>query len=54
METNYIGCLIGICISFYLSTIESLEKGHITAITCIGWTIYILFSKEGDIWHLPQ
>ena len=29
METNYIGCLIGICISFYLSNFESLEKNHI-------------------------
>ena len=46
METNYIGCLIGILISFYLSSIESLEERDITAITCIGWTIYILF-------HLP-
>ena len=47
METNYIGCLIGICISFYLSSIESLDKGHIKAITCVGWTIYILFAKGG-------
>ncbi len=54
METNYIGCLIGICISFYLSSIESLEKRDITAITCVGWTIYVLFAKGGLKWHLPQ
>lgn len=54
METNYIGCLIGICISFYLSSIESLEKRHITAITCVDWTIYVLFAKGGLKWHLPQ
>ena len=54
METNYIGCLIGICISFYLSSIESLEKRDITAITCVGWAIYILFSKGGLKWHLLQ
>ena len=54
METNYIGCLIGICISFYLSSIESLEKRHITAITCAGWAIYVLFAKGGLKWHLPQ
>lgn len=54
MATNYIGCLIGICISFYLSSIESLEKRHITAITSVGWTIYILFAKGGLKWHLPQ
>ena len=54
METNYIGCLIGICISFYLSSIKSLEKGHITAITCVGWAIYVLFAKGGLEWHLPQ
>ena len=54
METNYIGCLIGICISFYLSSIESLEKGHITAIICVGWAIYVLFAKGGLKWHLHQ
>jgi len=51
---EYIVCLIGICIIFYLSSIESLEKTHITAITCVGWTIYILFAKGGLKWHLPQ
>ena len=58
MGTNYIEFLIGmsisLCIIFYLSTIESLEKRHITAITCVGWTIYILFAKGGLKWHLPQ
>ena len=57
MEIDYIGCLIdliGICIIFYLSSIESLEKSHITAITCVGWTIYILFAKGGLKWHLPH
>jgi len=52
METNYIGCLIGLCISFSLSGIKSLEKHHITAITCVGWTIYILLAKGGPKWHL--
>jgi len=50
VETNYIGCLIGMCIS----GIESLEKRHITAITCVGWTIYVLLAKGGLKWHLPQ
>ena len=50
--TKCIGCLIAICIIFYLSSIESLEKVDITAITCVGWTIYILFAKEGLKWHL--
>ena len=54
METNYIGCLIGIGISFYLSSIESLEERQITAITCVSWTIYVLFAKGGLKWHLPQ
>lgn len=54
METNYIGCLIGICISFYLSSIESLEDHHITAITCVSWAIYVLFVKGGLKCHLPQ
>ena len=54
MKANYIGCLIDICISLYLSSIDSLENGHITAITCVGWTIYVLFAKGGLKWHLPQ
>jgi hypothetical protein len=57
METTYIGWLVGIvgiCIIFYLSSIESLEKSDITAITCVGWAIYILFSKGGLQWHLRQ
>ena len=54
METNYIGCLIVICIIFYLSSIESLEKRDITAITCVGWAIYVLFAKGGLKWHLPH
>ena len=54
METNYIGCLIGICISFYLNSIESLEERHITVITCVGWIIYILFAKGGIKSNLPQ
>ena len=54
MKTNYIGYFIGICISFYLSSIESLEKRHITAITCVGRTIYVLFAKGGLKWHSPQ
>ena len=47
METNYMGCVTCILISFYLSNIESLKKRHTTLITCIGWTIYILFFKGG-------
>jgi hypothetical protein len=47
MQANYIGGLIAICIIFYLSGVESLEKRDITAITCIGWAIYILFAKGG-------
>ena len=54
METNFIGCLISICLIFYLSSIESLDKRQITAITCIGWAIYALFVKGGLKWHLPQ
>ena len=52
METNYIGCLISICISFYLSSIELLEKIHMEVITCVGWTIYVLFAKGGLKWDL--
>ena len=52
METNYVGCVIGLCISFYLSTIESLETNQIKAITYVGWTIYVLFAKGGVKWHL--
>ena len=51
---NWIVCLIGTCIIFYLSSVESLKKLDITAITCVGWTIYILFAKGGLKWHLPQ
>ena len=57
IETNFIGCLVGIfgiSLIFYLSGIESLEKRDITAITCIGWIIYILFEKGGLKWHLHQ
>ena len=36
METNCIGYLIGTLISFYLSSIKSLEKYNITAITYIS------------------
>lgn len=54
METNYTGCLIGILIIFYLSTIKSLEDPDITIITSINWIIYILFSKVGIKWHLLQ
>ena len=50
MQTNYIGCLIAICISFALSRVESLEDRDIAAITCIGWAIYILFDKGGIKW----
>lgn len=49
METNYIEFLIEflivIGIIFYLSSIESivaLEDIHLSAITYIGWAIYIL------------
>ena len=53
--TNYIGCIIGICLSFYLSNIESLNKrDNITAITCIGWIIYSFFEKKEIKCHLPQ
>ena len=52
METNCVGWLISICLIFYLSSIESLEKRHITAITCVGWAIYVLFAKGGLKWHL--
>ena len=48
---NYIGCLIAIFITFYLSTIESLEKRDIKAITWVGWAIYILFAKGDLKWH---
>lgn len=52
METNYIGCFLGICISFYLSNMQSLEKRDITVITFVGWIIYILFAKGGAFqWH---
>ena len=53
MKTNYIGYFIGICISFYLSSIQSLKKGHITAITCLGWTIYVLFAKKATVHMKP-
>lgn len=36
METSYIGCIVGIYIIFYLSSIESLEKRNITATTYLG------------------
>ena len=54
MQTNYIGCLIAICISLALSRVESLEKRDITAITCVGWAIYVLFDKGGIKWPFLQ
>ena len=54
METDYIECLLGLCVIFIifgLESLESLKKIHITAITCVGWTIYILFAKGGLKWH---
>lgn len=53
MET-YIGCLIALCIIFYLSGIESLEDRDITLITCVGWAIYLLFGNGGIKWHSSQ
>lgn len=52
METNYLGCLIGLIISLYLSTIESLDERDATVITYVGWAIYILFAKGAPKWHL--
>ena len=52
MERDYIGFLISLCISFYLNSIESLEERDITAITCLDWTIYILFAEGSLKWHL--
>ena len=51
---NYIGCLICIGIIFYLSSVYSFEKRDLTAITCVGWIIYILFAKGGFTWHSHQ
>ena len=49
MLINFFGCLIALSISFALSRIESLEKRDVTAITCVGWAIYILCAKKGDV-----
>ena len=54
---NYIGILICICISFYLSSlssIESLEDRDLTALGFVSWALYIIFAKGGLEWHSPQ
>ena len=51
MQTT-IECFLALGISLYLSTFESIEKRHVTILTCVGWAIYIIFAKGGVKWHL--